>query len=246
MDRLIYTSMTGANAAAQRQAVIANNLANASTNGFRAEMAAFRSVPLNGDGASTRVFALAATAGHKASAGPAQTTGRNLDAMAQGQAWFGVQGLDGTEAYTRNGAFEVSQDGNLVTGNGLTVLSDSGSPIAIPAGASVTLGSDGTVTAKVGTQPANTVGRVKMITPTAEDPLKRGTDGLFRSTTGDPLPSDATARLQTGVLEGSNVNSIETMVEMIQVARQYDAQMRLLQSAEANDKSASQLLSLQS
>ena len=245
MDHLIYTAMTGANAAEQRQAVIANNLANASTNGFRAEIATFRSVPLRGDGASTRVFALTATAGFKDTAGPIQYTGRNLDAMAQGNAWFGVQALDGTESYTRNGAFEVSPEGNLVTANGLPVLSDSGSPIAIPPGASLTLGTDGTVTAKVGNQPSASLGRVKMATPGAEDPLKRGDDGLFRSTSGNPLPTDATAKLQTGALEGSNVNSIETMVQMIQGARQYEAQMRLMQSAESNDKSATQLLSLQ-
>jgi flagellar basal-body rod protein FlgF len=156
-----------------------------------------------------------------------------------------VQGLDGTEAYTRNGAFEVSPEGNLVTGNGLTVLSDAGSPMAVPAGASITLGTDGTVTAKVGNQPANSLGRVKMVTPTAEDPLKRGDDGLFRATSGDPLPTDATASLQPGALESSNVNSIETMVQMIQGARQYEAQIKLLQSAEANDKSGTQLLSMQ-
>ena len=245
MDHLIYTAMTGANAAEQRQAVLANNMANVSTNGFRAEIATFRSVPVQGDGASTRVFALAATAGFKDTPGPIQYTGRNLDAMVQGQSWFGVQALDGTEAYTRNGAFEVSPDGNLVTGNGLPVLSAAGSPISVPAGASLTLGSDGTVTAKVGNQPSNTLGRIKMATPTADDPLTRGEDGLFRSTSGDPLPSDATAQLQTGALEGSNVNSIETMVQMIQGARQYEAQMKLLQSAEANDKSATQLLSMQ-
>jgi flagellar basal-body rod protein FlgF len=245
MDHLIYTAMTGANAAEQRQAVMANNLANASTNGFRAEIATFRSVPLRGDGASTRVFALAATAGFKDTAGPIQYTGRNLDAMAQGNAWFSVQALDGTEAYSRNGAFEVSPEGNLVTANGLPVLSDSGSPIAVPPGASLTLGTDGTVTSKVGNQPSASLGRVKMATPSAEDPLKRGDDGLFRTTSGDPMPTDATAKMQTGALEGSNVNSIETMVQMIQGARQYEAQMRLMQSAESNDKSATQLLSLQ-
>jgi flagellar basal-body rod protein FlgF len=245
LAHLIYTAMSGANAAGQRQQVLANNLANASTNGFRAEIATFRSVPLRGDGATTRVFALTATAGHKDTAGAVQFTGRNLDAMAQGQAWFGVQGLDGTEAYTRNGAFEVSPQGNLVTGNGLTVLSDAGAPIAVPPGASITLGTDGIITAKVGNQPANSLGKVKLVTPTPEDPIQRGDDGLFRAKSGDPLPADATARLQTGALESSNVNSIQTMVEMIQVARQFEAQMRLMQSAESNDKSATQLLSLQ-
>lgn len=245
MDKLIYTAMTGANAAASRQTVLSNNLANASTNGFRAELATYRAVPLRGDGATTRVFALEATAGHLNTPGPVQRTGRSLDAMTTGNAWFGVQGLDGVEAYTRNGAFEVSTDGTLMTSNGLAVMSDGGGPISVPTGAQVTIGFDGNLSAKVGNQPANIIGRLKMVTPTADDPLRRGDDGLFRSVSGDPLPNDATARLATGVLEGSNVNPIETMVGMIQTARQFEVQMRLLQTAESNDRSAGQLLSLQ-
>jgi flagellar basal-body rod protein FlgF len=245
MDRLIYTAMTGANAAAHRQAILSNNLANASTNGFRAELSTFRAVPLRGDGATTRVFALEATAGHLDTPGSAQRTGRSMDAMTTGNSWFAVQGLDGTESYTRNGAFEVSPDGTLMTSNGLTVLSDGGAPITVPAGATVSMGHDGSVSAKVGSQPASGIGRLKMVTPNAEDPLKRGEDGLFRAASGDPLPNDGNARLQVGVLEGSNVNPIETMVGMIQTARQFETQMRLLQTAESNDRSAGQLLGLQ-
>jgi flagellar basal-body rod protein FlgF len=245
MDRLIYTAMTGANASAHRQAVLSNNLANVSTNGFRAELSTYRAVPLRGDGASTRVFALEATAGHLDTPGPSMRTGRDLDAMTQGNAWFAVQGLDGTEAYTRNGSFEVASDGTLRTSTGLTVLSDGGAPITVPAGASVSMGFDGTISAKVGNQPANNVGRLKMATPNADDPLKRGTDGLFRTASGDPLPNTPNARMQVGVLEGSNVNAVETMVGMIQTARQFEVQMRLLQTAESNDRSAGQLLSMQ-
>jgi flagellar basal-body rod protein FlgF len=101
------------------------------------------------------------------------------------------------------------------------------------------------VSAKVGNQPANTIGRLKMVTPNAEDPLRRGDDGLFRARSGDPLPNDDTAKLQVGALEGSNVNPIEAMVGMIQTARQFETQMRLLQTAESNDRSAGQLLGLQ-
>lgn len=245
MDRLIYTAMSGANASANRQAVLANNLANASTNGFRAELATYRAVPVRGDGITTRVFALEATAGHLDTPGPAQRTGRNLDAMPTGNTWFAVQGLDGQESYTRNGSFEVSPDGTLQTSNGMTVLSDGGAPITVPPGAEVSMGFDGTLSAKVGNQPGNPVGRLKMVTPTAEDPLRRGDDGLFRARSGDPLPSDGNARLATGILEGSNVNPIEAMVGMIQTARQFETQMRLLQTAESNDRSAGQLLSLQ-
>ena len=245
MDRLIYTAMTGSNAAANRQAVLANNLANVSTNGFRAELSTYRSVPLRGDGATTRVFALEATSGFLDKPVAPMRSDRGMDAMTTANGWFAVQGLDGTEAYTRNGHFEVATDGTLVTGTGLPALSSDGSPIAVPAGADLTLGPDGTILAKVGKQPANAIGRLKVVTPTPDDSLKRSNDGLFRSASGDPLNADATARLQIGVLEGSNVNPIETMVGMIQTARQFEAQTRLLQSAESNDRSAAQLLGLQ-
>ena len=245
MDRLIYTAMTGANAAAYRQAVLANNLANVSTNGFRAELSTYRSVPVRGDGSTTRVMALEATPGFLDIPGTPQHTGRAMDAMAVGNSWFGVQGLDGTEAYTRNGSFEVSVDGTLMTNTGLTVLSDGGAPITVPVGAEVTLGVDGVLTAKVGKQPSTGVGRIKVATPTADDPLKRGDDGLFRTTSGAPLPNDNNARLQLGEIEGSNVNAIETMVSMIQAARQFDSQTKLMQTAEADDRSAAQLLGMQ-
>ena len=245
MDRLVYTAMTGASAAAHRQGVLSNNLANASTHGFRAELSAYRAVPLRGDGSTTRVFALEATSGHSETAGPAQTTGRALDVMATGNAWFAVQGLDGTESYTRGGAMQVATDGTLQTTTGLTVFSDGSAPITIPANAQIVIGSDGNISAKADGQPSAIIGRLKMVTPNADDPLKRGDDGLFRSTSGDPLPNDAQARLQSGVLEGSNVNPIEAMVGMIQTARQFEMQMRLVQTAESNDRSAGQLLSMQ-
>lgn len=245
MDRLIYTAMSGANAAANRQAVLSNNLANASTNGFRAELSTYRAVPLRGEGATTRVFAVEATAGYMDKPGAAQRTDRALDVMTSGNSWFAVQGLDGTEAYTRNGHFEVSAQGTLQTSNGLPVLSSGGAPITVPVGAQVSIGHDGTVSAKVGNQSGNAVGRLKLATPTGEDPLHRGEDGLFRAESGDPLNNDETARVHVGALEGSNVNTIETMVGMIQTARQFETQMRLLQTAESNDRSAAQLLGMQ-
>jgi flagellar basal-body rod protein FlgF len=243
MDRLIYTASSGANAALQRQGVLANNLANASTNGFRAEMSTFRAVPVNGDGASTRVFALEATAGYSDAGGTVQRTGRNLDVAAKGNAWFTVQGLDGTEAHTRNGALDVSPEGTLMTTSGLTVLGDGG-PITVPPGADLSIGVDGTITAKVGNQASTGIGRLKMVTPTPEQKLQRGADGLFRPADGNPLPADATARLQDGALEGSNVNAVSAMVDMIQAARQFESQMKLMQSAESNDKQAAQLLAV--
>ena len=243
MDRLIYTAMTGANAAQYRQQLLANNLANASTPGFRAALATVRAVPVRGDGSSTRVFALEATAGHSDAAGPVTNTGRNLDVAVRGNSYLSVQALDGTEAYSRAGALEVSADGTLVNAQGLPVLSDGG-PINVPPGAQVSIGEDGTVSAREAGQPVQALGRLKLVTPDEETRLRRGEDGLFRNPLGEPLPADANARVQSGALEGSNVNPIEAMVGMIAVARQFEVQMRMLQNGEKNDQTASQLLSL--
>jgi len=239
MDRMIYLSMAGAKANMQRQDVLANNLANVSTVGFRAELQAFRAVPVNGSGASTRVYAIESTPGYDGSAGVITNTGRPLDVAMRGGAWLAVQGLDGTEAYTRGGALEQSADGTLMTRGGLTVLGDGG-PIQVPQDSTVSIAPDGSVSARGSNGLIATIGRLKLVTP--EAPLERGTDGLFRAPDGD-LPADQSALLQDGALEGSNVSPVETMVAMIAAARQFETQMKLLQTAESNEKSAAQLLS---
>ena len=239
MDRLIYLSMAGAKATLQRQDSLANNLANVSTTGFRAEMQAFRAVPVLGDGASTRVFALESTVGYDSQSGNIQSTGRNLDVAMKGNAWLAVQALDGTEAYTRAGAFEVSTEGQLVTPTGLPVLGDGG-PITIPPNATVEIAADGTITTTVGNAKPQQAGKLKMVTP--EAPLLRGTDGLFRAADGGDLTADPAARLQSGALEGSNVSPVETMVAMIAAARQFEQQMKMMQSAEQKEQSATKLL----
>lgn len=238
MDRLIYLSMSGAQAAMQRQDVLSHNLANASTPGFRAEMQAFRSVPVRGDGASTRAFALESTIGYRTEPGPVSSTGRELDVALRGNGWLAVQGLDGTEAYTRAGALEVNAEGLLVTAGGLPVQGDGG-PITLPAGAAVEIAPDGTISTKVGNGRPQQAGRLKLVTP--EGPLTRGEDGLFRGADGD-LQADPTARLQSGALEGSNVSAIETMVAMISAARQFEQQMKMVKSAEEKEQAAVKLL----
>ena len=239
MDRVIYLAMAGAKATLQRQDVLATNLANASTTGFRAEMTAFRAVPVLGDGASTRVYAIESTPGYSAEPGPVAATGRNMDVAMKGQAWLAVQGRDGTEAYTRNGSLDVDSEGLLVTRSGLPVMGDGG-PITVPANGQVLIGADGTVTATVGNGRPQGIGKLKLVTP--EAPLLRGEDGLFRGADGD-LPADATARLQDGALEGSNVSPVESMVAMIAAARQFEQQMKMLQTAQEREQSASKLLS---
>jgi flagellar basal-body rod protein FlgF len=240
MDRMIYLSMAGAKASMQRQDVLANNLANVSTNGFRAELQAFRAVPVRGEGASTRAYSLETTIGYNDAAGVVQATGRNLDVAMSGNAWLAVQSLDGTEAYTRAGALDVNSEGILVMRNGLPALGDGGQ-INVPPNSEIEIGSDGTVSAKTpGAVRGTPIGRLKLVTP--EVKMDRGTDGLFRSPDGNDLPADPAARLQDGALEGSNVSPVETMVSMIAAARQFEQQMKLLQIAQTQGQQSAKLL----
>ncbi|GMV45767.1 MAG: flagellar basal-body rod protein FlgF [Pseudomonadota bacterium] len=241
MDRLIYIAAAGAQATLARQDVLAGNLANASTAGFRAELQALRAVPVRGDGASTRVYALETTVGYDPRPGPVASTGRALDVALQGNAWLAVQALDGSEAYTRGGALQVGADGQLVTAAGLPVAGEGG-PITLPANAGVDVAPDGSVVATVAGSRPQVAGKLKLVTP--EAPLVRGADGLFRAAEGE-LAADPQARVQGGALEGSNVSPIESMIGMIAAARQFEQQMKVLQGAEQREQGAAKLLAPQ-
>lgn len=238
MDRMLYVAMAGAKAAMQRQDIVASNLANVSTTGFREELTAYRALPVTGDGASTRVYTIESTPGYNPAAGPVQSTGRSLDVAMTGNAWLAVQGRDGTEAYTRAGALQVDSEGQLVGVGALPVLGDGG-PISVPANAEVLIAADGTVTARVGGARPQTIGRLKLVSP--EAPLQRGGDGLFRASGGD-LDADPAARLQSGALEGSNVSPIAAMVAMIAASRQFEQQVKMMQTAQEDDQAANKLL----
>ena len=246
MDRLIYTAMTGAKQILEQQATNAHNLANATTTGFRAQLDSFRAVPVVGGGAlPTRAFVVDATVGADYTPGPIQNTGRELDVAVQGKGWISVQLEDGTEAYTRNGSFKVSENGVLQTQGGINVLGDAG-PIAIPPDVALTVGKDGTVSAitTVGKPGAATpLGRIKLVNPPEEN-LVRGDDGLFRLRGGGEAEADANVAVIGGALEGSNVSVVEAMVDMISLARQFEMHMNLLKNAESNEQKASQLMSL--
>lgn len=245
MDDMIYVAMNGAKALAQRQEALTHNLANANTTGFRAELTAFRAVPANAEGAaSTRVFNIEASAGFDPTPGPVVSTGRPLDLAIRGPGWFVVQTVTGEEAYTRNGAFEVGADGSLQTAGGAVVMGDGG-PLAVPQNATVNIGGDGTVSARVGNQPPVQIGRLRLVNPEPFE-LKRGPDGMMRTVGGAPAADDPAVRVVEGALEGSNVNVVESMVGMIEVSRRFEMQMRLLQNAENNSQRAAQLLSLSS
>lgn len=245
MDRLIYTAATGASHILHQQATVSNNLANVNTPGFRASIDAFRSVPLQGEGLPTRTFVVNSTAGADFTPGVMQQTGRALDVALDGKGWIAVQDANGNEAYTRNGSLQMSPNGVLQTRSGLTVLGDAG-PLSIPPDTSVTIAKDGTISTVPTTNQKNgviTVGRLKLTNP-PEEQMVRGEDGLFRTRDGNPAEADARVTVVAGSLEGSNVNTVEAMVNMITLARQFDTHMKLLQSADDNAKKSSTILNI--
>ena len=243
MDRLIYTSMTGANHTLNQQATVAHNLANAATTGFRSENNAFRAVPVFGDGLPTRAFVVDSTVNADFTPGALQTTGRDLDVAIKGSGWIAVQLDNGEEAYTRNGNLQVSPNGVLLTHNGLKVRGDR-STISVPPETRITIGADGTVSAVPITPQPNTVavvGRIKLVNP-PEESLIKGADGLFRLKDGGVAQVDTKVKLVDGTLEGSNVNVVHEMVSMIALARQFDMQMKMLENAQQNAQQASEIM----
>jgi len=245
MDRLIYTAMTGAKHVFMQQAGTANNLANASTVGFKAQEHRFRAVPVVGEGMPTRAFVVDASVADVFDEGPLMFTGRNLDVAVQGRGWLSVQLPDGTEAYSRAGSLDVDVNGLLQTKGGYSVLGDGG-PLNIPPDNSIEIAPDGTVSVvpTFGSRNnASVVGRLKLVNPPEAD-LVRGADGLFRLRSGQPATADETVRVSSGSLEGSNVNVTDAMVNLISLSRQFEMQIKMLQTADTNAQRADQLLSL--
>ncbi|HHH48112.1 MAG TPA: flagellar basal-body rod protein FlgF [Gammaproteobacteria bacterium] len=245
MDRMLYVAMSGAKQTALAQAVNSNNLANANTTGFREDLAAFRSMPVFGAGAPTRVYAMTENPGVNLASGAIQATGRDLDMAVQGEGWFAVQAPDGREAYTRAGNLRIESGGLLVTGSGYPVMGNGG-PIAIPQAESVEIGADGTITIRGIGELANSltvVDRIKLVNPDGAG-LVKGKDGLMRLKDGFEADADAAVRLVSGALETSNVNTVDAMVNMIALARQYEAQVKMMKAAGDMAAKSDELLSL--
>ncbi len=243
MDRLLYVAMNAASETMRSQAVNSQNLANASTTGFRADLESFSSLPVNGPGFSARVYSMAEDRGVDFSPGPMAATGRELDVAVKNDGWLTVQAADGSEAYTRAGDLRVDSLGLLRTGSGLAVMGNGG-PVAVPPFEKIEIASDGTISIRPLGQGANTlavIDRLKLVNPPVSE-LEKGSDGLIRLKSREPADADASVQIQSGVLESSNVNTVEAMVNMIQLARQFEAQVKVMSTAEENDRSSAQLM----
>jgi flagellar basal-body rod protein FlgF len=246
MDRLIHTALSGLRGAMARQATTANNLANASTTGFRAEMTSAQALWVRGAGFETRAPTSQGVTGADMHAGTITQTGRELDVAMQGDALLAVQAEDGSEAYTRRGDLQVSATGLVTTGDGRPVLGEGG-PLTLPPSDSMRIGEDGVVwIVPAGGDPnqPQQVDRLKLVSPTGSQIVKR-TDGLFQVMgDGGALPSDPTARIVPQSLEGSNVQVSDTLIQMIEASRAWDTQLQLVTSARDLDTSAADLMRL--
>ncbi len=245
MDEMVYLAMSGAKQTEYAQAINSNNIANVSTTGFRADLHSFSSAPIDGPGVESRVNAIVESYGTDYSQGAVANTGRDLDIAVQGDGFIAVQGPDGEEAYTRAGDLRVNSGGLLSTGAGHLVMGDGG-PVAIPLNTSLLIGSDGTISLQPlgqGPETLAIVDRIKLVNPDIAQ-LQKGSDGLMHMDNGDVANADASVRIVSGALEQSNVNIAKTLVNMIELSRQYEMQVKVIKTAEEDADAAARLMSI--
>ena len=242
---MLYVAMNGAKQIEMHQATNTHNLANASTTGFRADFDVFRSLPVYGPGNPTRVFSVDERSGTNFDIGQISQTGRDLDVSINGEGFIAIQAADGSEAYTRAGDLRVVAGGLLQTGAGHSVMGNDG-PIALPPFEKLDIAADGTLSIVPVGQDASAlavIDRIKLVNPSTDE-LAKGIDGLLRSNEQTPFPADATVRVASGTVEGSNVNSVSELINMIELARKYEMHVKMMETAENNDASSAAILRL--
>ncbi|HEB56579.1 MAG TPA: flagellar basal body rod protein FlgF [Gammaproteobacteria bacterium] len=245
MDRMLFIAMNGARQTMAAQAINSNNLANASTTGFKSDFQNSLSQRVYGPGLSSRVYATVENAGVDLAQGSIVSTGRDLDVAVNGKGWIAVQAADGSEAYTRAGDLKVDNLGRLTNGAGYMILGDGG-PISVPENAKLDIGGDGTISVLPIGQPVNslaTVDRIKLVNP-PDNLMIKGTDGLMHMKGGGRASADASVQLVSGSLESSNVNTVSTLVRMIELARQYETNIKLMKTAEDTDRASAQIVKM--
>ncbi|HEY0504104.1 MAG TPA: flagellar basal body rod protein FlgF [Lysobacter sp.] len=243
-DRALYIAMTGASASLKTQASVSHNLANADTIGFQATLGGTAAAPITGDGHASRVAAASQTFGVSATHGAIVNTGNTLDVALGEDRWLTVQDARGGIAYTRAGNLQMSANG-LLTSNGRPVIGSDGAPLTVPPHQTLDIADDGTISIVPQGQPASTIaeaGRLGVVQARTAD-LVRGDDGLMRPANGQPPPPATGNSLIAGAVENSNVEATSMLVQMIQTARAFEMQVRVLQSVDENARSANSLLS---
>ena len=246
MDRLVYTAYSGLRGRMAAQASIANNMANASTVGFRSDSFNMEQLAGKGAGFDGRALMSEEVVDADRKAGAIVNTGRDLDVAIDGNAWMAVQAADGEEAYTRRGDLSIAPSGVLQTGDGFPVIGNGG-PITIPPAAKVTISADGSILVVPpggDRDKPQIVDRLKLVDPKGTTTLK-GMDNLLRVKDGGTLPANLDATVKTGSLEQSNVNVTETLIQMIENQRSYEIQAKMLNTAKDLDEGGASLMRMQ-
>ena len=251
MDRSLYIAMNGAKQTLLAQAANANNLANTQSTGFKSDLEQFTSKPVTGAGYPTRVYSVNEKPWVNVTPGAMQTTGNNLDVAINGEGYFAIQGVDGKEAYTRAGDLRLTTTGLLQNGAGLSMLGQAQGgkvgPITVPPAQKLTIGSDGTISIiPLGSGNATTqqiVGRLKLVNLAPNNIEKLG-DGLLHAKDGNPVATSGDVKVSQGVLEGSNVNAVSAMVDMIELARNFELQVKAMKSVDDNSAASAKLMQM--
>lgn len=239
MDALIYTAMSGAERALHAQQVRANNLANADTPGFRADLEMSVSEAVQGYGYDARHLGRLRADSVSSRQGTLKQTDRDLDVAISGDGYLAVQWGDG-EAYTRAGALTVDAEGTL-TVNGRAVMGEGG-PIVLPPYSQLAIGEDGTISIRPPGQPLmQPLERLKLVRPDPATVIKNEA-GLLVSRGQDELPADPTVRVRAGFLEGSNVSAVEEMVATMALNREFELQMKLYKAADSMADTGNRLI----
>ncbi len=243
MDKVLFTAANGARQALQAQSALAHNLANVNTVGFKSHFNTFTSWHVDGPGLNTRVMNQQHADHVDLSDGPMTTTDRELDVAINGTGFIAVLNSKGEEAFTRAGDFRIDSVGRLTTGAGFAVLGNGG-PIAIPPAEKIEIGQDGSISILPVGQTADALviaDRIKLVDPDLGE-IDKDADGLFQNRNGAAEPASPNVVLESGVIEHSNVNAVGQMVELITNARQYEANVKVMQEAKATDEASAQLL----
>ncbi len=246
MDKVLYVAMTGARENMLAQQVHANNLANATTTGFKSDLEQARAMRVLGDGHESRVYSMSERPGTNLDSGTLMQTGRDLDIAVEGDGWIAVRGPDGNEVYTRNGGLQINAANQLVTGSGLPVLGNGGIPIVIPPAENIFIGNDGTITIRpLGENAAEValVDQLKLVRP-QDGAIHKGQDGFMHTDNDVPLPPALDVQVRSGYLEASNVNAVSDLTAMISLSRQFEMQVKMMKTAEENSSAAAKILQM--
>jgi len=249
MDRALYIAMSGAKQNTIGQTAEANNLANVSTTGFRRDFEQARSMPVFGDYYPTRAYAMEERPASDFNPGTLIHTGRDLDIGIDNQGWIAVQDANGEEAYTRRGDLRVDQLGRLINGEGLQVMG-LGGPLVVPPYEKIEIASDGTISIQALGDEAAAIAdieQLKLVLPD-QSQMEKGEDGLFRMRGQEPgavQPFDPLVRVESGHLEHSNVNAVQSLTQIMSLHRQYELQVKMMKTADENAQVTQSIMDIQ-